>query len=404
MSKHDATIKELRGQVEQLQLRLRQAEDTLDAIRTGGVDALVVSGPQGDQVYTLTGADSAYRLLFETMNEGSATLGSDGTIFFCNSRLSAMLNTPMEAIVGGSMFSFAAEKDAASLASLLEKGVKEPQKREFALQSSDGKIVPSQISTSPLALDGSSVICMILTDLTERKRVEEDLIRSNKDLQQFAYVASHDLQEPLRNVTSCLQLLEKEYKDKLGADADQYIRYAVEGAARMKALILDLLTYSRVATKVRAPERINCEQLLGKTLNSLSVLISEAGAAVSHDPLPSVFGDEPQLLQVFQNLVQNSIKFRRDEPPQIHVSASKKKIDWVFSVKDNGIGIESQHLDRIFVIFQQLHKRGEYDGAGMGLAIAKKVVERHGGRIWAESQPGVGTTLYFTIPEKENQM
>ena len=240
-----------------------------------------------------------------------------------------MLNTPMEAIVGGSIFGFAAEKDAASLASLLEKGVEEPQKRELALQSSDGKIVPCQISTSPLALNGSSVICMILTDLTERKRVEEDLIRSNKDLQQFAYVASHDLQEPLRNVASCLQLLEKEYKDKLDADADQYIRYAVEGAVRMKALILDLLTYSRVATKVRAPERINCEQLLGKTLNSLSVLISEAGAVVTHDPLPAVFGDESQLLQVFQNLIQNAIKFRRDEPPQIHVSAwqERKRVD-----------------------------------------------------------------------------
>jgi PAS domain S-box-containing protein len=403
MSRNDDTIKELRGQVEQLQSRLREAEDTLDAIRTGGVDALLVSGPHGDQVYTLTGADSVYRLLFETMEEGSATLGPDGSIFFCNSKLSTMLNTPMETILGGSILRFVPEEDAASLAVLLKKGLEEPQKKEIVLKSRDGQVVPCQVSTSPLALNGSSVICMILTDLTERKRVEEDLIRSNKDLQQFAYVASHDLQEPLRNVASCLQLLEKEYKDKLDADADQYIRYAVEGAVRMKALILDLLTYSRVATKVRAPERINCEQLLDKTLDGLSVLISEAGAVITYDPLPIVFGDQSQLLQVFQNLIQNAIKFRRDERPQIHVSAAKKGNEWIFAVKDNGIGIESQHLDRIFVIFQQLHKRGKYEGAGMGLAIGKKIIERHGGRIWAESQPGAGTTIYFTIHEKEDQ-
>jgi PAS domain S-box-containing protein len=403
MSKSHLTKQELLAENERLRLRLQEAEDTLEAIRTGGVDALVVSGPNKDQVYTLTGADRAYRLLFETMEEGSATLGSDGTIFFCNTKLSAMLKAPMEKIVGQSFAPFMVMDDSEWFAALLEGGLEGPQKKEIGLKSADGHIIPCQLSISPLSLEDSSAICLVLTDLTERKRVEEDLIRSNKDLQQFAYVASHDLQEPLRNVASCLQLLEKGYKDKLDADADQYIRYAVEGAVRMKALILDLLTYSRVATKVRAPERVNCEQLLDKTLKSVSVLISEAGAAITHDPLPTVLGDEPQLLQVFQNLIQNAIKFRRDEPPRIHLSATKKGKDWGFSVKDNGIGIQSQHLDRIFVIFQQIHKRGEYEGAGMGLAIVKKIIERHGGRIWAESQPGVGTTMYFTIPEKEDQ-
>ena len=255
--------------------------------------------------------------------------------------------------------------------------------------------------------DGSFLILEMGIEITERKRAEyelkqtlTDLIRSNQDLRQFAYVASHDLQEPLRNVATSLQLLEKEYKNKLGPDADQYIDYAVEGAVRMKALILDLLEYSRVATKGKPPDWIDSKQVLDSTLNRLHSAIAETGAVITHDPLPTIFGDDTQLLQVFQNLIQNAIKFRSNEPPRIHVSAAKNDGEWTFSVKDNGIGIESRYLDRIFVIFQRLHKRSEYDGTGMGLAIAKKVVERHGGRIWAESEPGVGTTFYFTLPEK----
>ncbi len=167
----------------------------------------------------------------------------------------------------------------------------------------------------------------------------------------------------------------------------------------MKALILDLLAYSRVATRGKPPEPVDCEQALDLTLRNLRSAINENGATVTHDPLPTIFGDDSQLLQVFQNLIGNAIKFRRDEPPQIHVSAVKNKNEWVFSIKDNGIGIESRHLDRIFVIFQRLHKRSQYEGTGMGLAIVKKVVERHGGRVWVESEVGVGTTFYFTMPQ-----
>jgi PAS domain S-box-containing protein len=255
--------------------------------------------------------------------------------------------------------------------------------------------------------DGSMLILEMGIDITERNKAEAslkqtlaELTRSNEDLQQFAYVASHDLQEPLRNVASCLQMLEKKYKNNLGADGDQYIHHAVEGAVRMKALITDLLEYSRVATRGKLPKRTDCEQLLDQTLKNLRMAISEAGAMISHDPLPAIFGDDSQLLLVFQNLLQNAIKFRKDVAPEIHVSAVKNKKEWIFSIKDNGIGIESQHLDRIFVIFQRLHKRSQYDGTGMGLAIVKKVVERHGGRIWVVSEPRAGSTFYFTIPEK----
>jgi PAS domain S-box-containing protein len=253
-------------------------------------------------------------------------------------------------------------------------------------------------------------LIFILLDVTEREIAEnnlrrhaQELVRSNADLQQFAYVASHDLQEPLRNVASCLQLLEKKYKNKLDANADLYIYHAVEASVRMKTLILDLLAYSRIGTKGKPPQRIDCEQILDQTVRNLRAAVADVGAVITHDPLPTISGDDTQLLQVFQNLIGNSIKFHKDDPPQIHVSAVKNKNEWIFSVRDNGIGIESRHLDRIFVIFQRLHKRSQYGGTGMGLAIVKKVVERHNGRVWVESEFGSGTTFYFTIPEKGTQ-
>ncbi len=256
--------------------------------------------------------------------------------------------------------------------------------------------------------DGSFLILEMGIDITERNQAEDalkqtlaDLTRSNADLEQFAYVASHDLQEPLRNVASCMQMLEKGYKAKLGPDADQLMHYAVDSVARMKALIQDLLSYSRISTKGRLPEATDCETILEQTLSNLRSAIEETRAVVTHDLLPTVSADPAQLVQVFQNLVGNAVKFRSEESPHIHVSAVKNGSEWIFAVRDNGIGVESRHLERIFVIFQRLNKRTEYGGTGMGLAIVKKIVERHRGRIWVESEPGKGTTFYFTIPAKE---
>jgi len=258
-------------------------------------------------------------------------------------------------------------------------------------------------------IDGSLLILEMGIDITEQKHAEEarkqildELIRSNADLEQFAYVASHDLQEPLRNVASCMQLLEKRYKGKLDAEADKLIWYAVDSVARMKALIIDLLAYSRVSTRGKALKPLDFEELLQQTLRALRPSIAETGAAITHDPLPTVEGDFTQLMQVVQNLISNAIKFRGAEPPQIHVSASRNGEEWIFSVKDNGIGIEQRHLDRIFLIFQRLHKKAQFEGTGMGLAIVKKIIERHQGRIWVESEPGKGSTFYFTIPAKED--
>jgi len=231
--------------------------------------------------------------------------------------------------------------------------------------------------------------------LEERAR---DLSRSNADLEQFAYVASHDLQEPLRMVASYVQLLERRYKDKLDDAARDFIGYAVEGVTRMRRLIEDLLAYSRVGTRGQPPAPVDVGAVVATAQKNLERAIAESGAEITRDDLPEVLADEGQLVQVFQNLIGNAVKFRREEPPRVHVGARREGGDWVFSVGDNGIGIESGYFERIFVIFQRLNPREIYPGTGIGLAITKKIVERHGGRIWVESTPGQGSTIWFKIP------
>jgi hypothetical protein len=210
-------------------------------------------------------------------------------------------------------------------------------------------------------------------------------------------VASHDLQEPLRMVASFTQLLARRYKDKLDKDAHEFINYAVDGATRMQTLISDLLTYSRVGTQMKPFEEVSCEKILEQVLRSLRVAITDNHAKITLDPLPKLMADGMQLGQLFQNLITNALKFHGENAPQIHIGAVETETGWKFSVRDNGIGIQEEHTDRIFIIFQRLHTKAEYPGTGIGLAICKKIVERHGGRIWIEPTPGGGTTFYFTI-------
>ncbi|WP_447599394.1 sensor histidine kinase [Nitrospira sp. Nam80] len=226
-----------------------------------------------------------------------------------------------------------------------------------------------------------------------------ELGRSNAELQQFAYVASHDLQEPLRMVSSYTQLLAKRYRGRLDADADDFIGFAVDGAARMQKLIQDLLAYSRVSTRGLERQSVSMDTVLGYVTDMLQLTIKDTDAVVTHDSLPSIKADERQMTQLFQNLISNATKFRGCQPPRIHISAKRLDGEWLFSVHDNGIGIDTQYADRIFVIFQRLHNREEYPGTGIGLAICKKIVERHGGRIWMESEPGQGSTFFFTVSD-----
>lgn len=258
--------------------------------------------------------------------------------------------------------------------------------------------------------DRITAVLGISRDITSLKEAElalekkaADLERSNKELEQFAYVASHDLQEPLRMVSNYLQLLQRRYRGQLDESADEFIGFAVDGASRMKILINDLLAYSRVGTRGKPFAPVSAERLLQKALDNLQISIEDSEACITHDPLPTIMADANQMVQLFQNLIGNAIKFRGEARPQIHVGVTQQEDVWQFSIHDNGIGIDPKFTERIFVIFQRLHTRTEYDGTGIGLAICKKIIERHHGQIRVDSQPGVGTTFFFTIPKNHEK-
>jgi PAS domain S-box-containing protein len=278
---------------------------------------------------------------------------------------------------------------------------------EWSFIRCDGSAFDAELTFNTITLKGQKYFQAIIRDITERKQAAEqmkkltqELERSNTDLAQFAYVASHDLQEPLRMVTSFVQLLQHRYQGKLDKDADEFISYAVDGASQMQRLINDLLKYSRVGTHGKTLEPTNCNIVITHAISNLSKTIKEADAIINIDHLPTISADYTQLVQLFQNLIGNAIKYHGKKQPEILIRATNKGDNWLFSVRDNGIGIDKDYIDKIFVIFQRLHNKSQYPGMGIGLSICKKIVERHGGRIWVESKPGQGSTFYFTIPNK----
>ena len=305
------------------------------------------------------------------------------------------------------------EKTRSELAAPIKKenkliGVFDIQSDRFnAFDESDVKTIETLSTQIAVAFENARLFEQAQKEIRERKKAQkklkqlaEELASSNKELEHFAYIASHDLQEPLRMVASYVQLLARRYGDKIDGSAHEFMDFAIDGASRMQKMINDLLIYSRVGTRGKPFVAIDCESVLGQALDNLKMAIKESKAKVTHDSLPEVKADETQLVQLFQNLISNSLKFREKKKLHIHVSAEKNCKEWIFSVHDNGIGIDSQHTERIFQIFQRLHNKKEYPGTGIGLAVCKRIVERHKGRIWVESQPGKGATFYFTIPER----
>jgi PAS domain S-box-containing protein len=275
---------------------------------------------------------------------------------------------------------------------------------ELSGRRKDRTEFPIELMLSPLAGAEEILVTAAIRDISVRKAAEADLLhkveelnRSNEELEQFAYIASHDLQEPMRMVASYTQLLSRRYKGKLDSDADEFIAFAVDGATRMQRLIQDLLAYSRVGTKGKELLNTSSEDALRHALSNLRGAVEESGALVTHDPLPEVLADEMQLIQLFQNLVGNAIKYQNGGTPKIHIGALNGGKQYKFSVRDNGLGIDPQYFERIFGMFQRLHKREEFAGTGIGLAICKKIVERHGGQISVESQPGIGSTFRFDL-------
>jgi light-regulated signal transduction histidine kinase (bacteriophytochrome) len=269
--------------------------------------------------------------------------------------------------------------------------------RDLFGRRKDGGEIPVEIGLNPIETGEGLFVLASVVDISPRKRAEEELRRSNDELERFAYVASHDLQEPLRTVTSYMQLLSRRHRDQLSGDAVEFIDFAVAGAKRMQRLIQDLLAFSRVGTRGGSLVSIDANSVMTSVVGNLKAAINESDAVVTSDSLPSVLADPGQLEQLLTNLVGNALKFRGAETPQVHVGVRREGRFARFSIRDNGIGVDSQFFDRIFVIFQRLHGRDDYPGTGVGLAVCKKIVERHGGRIWVDSVPGAGATFHFTL-------
>jgi PAS domain S-box-containing protein len=285
-------------------------------------------------------------------------------------------------------------------------GEENADRGETTVIRKDGQLVNIEYSIKRIEDGKAPRMVSLIRDITEQKKAEkklkqksEDLVKSNAELEQFAYVASHDLREPLRTVSSYVQLLQNRYADKLDKQANEFIDFTVDGVKRMDQLINDLLSYSRVSRIDQEFETVNLEDTMEIVKVNLRDIIQKNNAVITSDPLPEVKAIKLQMVQLFQNLLSNAIKFRSERTPVIHIGVKKQKLKWEISVHDNGIGIDEKYKEKIFVIFQRLHSRKVYQGTGIGLAICKKIAERHGGKIWVESEPGKGSTFYFTIKD-----
>ena len=360
-------------------------------------------------------SEERFRLLFQQAAVGIKRLTPQERMLEVNDKFCEILGYSREELLSLSLKDYTHPDDwppeRTQVARLLAREISSYTIEKRCLRK-DGRVIWVRV-TSSLPSGSDRPIewwISVVEDITHDKQADEtvrrtadELARSNKDLEQFAYVASHDLQEPLRMVAGYLQLLSERYRGQIDEKADKYIAYAVDGAARMSTLIRDLLAYSRVSTRAEELSPTSSQDALDFALKNLQSAIEESGAAVTHDPLPVVRADKTQLTQVLQNLVGNALKFRDPErPPQIHVGVQQEQGRWTFSVADNGEGFEQQYEEKIFVIFQRLHGRGSFPGTGIGLAICRRIVERHGGRIWAHGEPGKGSTFFSPFQDKRS--
>jgi PAS domain S-box-containing protein len=352
--------------------------------------------------------------LYDFAPVGYFTLDEKGLVLEVNLTGASLLGVPRHNLINRVFSRFVAPDFEGKFYAHLRRALQGETKQmcELKCKKKDGALFYAQLETMAVNdVEGNRRhLRTAITDITERKQAEEnlkktmaELTRSNTELEEFAYIVSHDLREPLRMVSSFMELLRRRYKDKLDADGNEFISLAADGAKRMNMLIKDLVAYSRVGFGGEKFKPTDCGDILSQTLENLKVTIKANDAVVTHNSLPMITAAASQIIELFQNLIGNAIKFRAKEPPHIHVSAKEGEKEWIFSVRDNGIGIDPQYKERIFAVFRRLHGREEYSGSGIGLSICRKIVERHGGRIWVASEPGRGSTFYFTIPTMAGQ-
>ncbi|MBN2529039.1 MAG: PAS domain S-box protein [Deltaproteobacteria bacterium] len=346
--------------------------------------------------------EAKFSTVFHSSTVGKSLTGADGTLLEINEAFANMLGYTVSEMLKINFANITHPEDIAESQKLIKDlldGIAETREIEKRYIHKNGSIVWTSVSTRLLRNAENKPVYFVtsINNITPLKDAMAQLERSNRDLEQFAYMASHDLQEPLRMVSSYTQLLAKRYVGKLDEDADEFIHYAVNGANRMQQLIKDLLQFSRVTTKGKSLEPVDTHSALAEAIGNLEMMISDKKAIISAAQLPVVMADKGQLVRVFQNLICNAIKFSGESKPNVTVSAQRNKCDWQFCVTDNGIGIDKKYFDKIFEIFQHLNSSSHYEGTGIGLAISKRIIERHGGRIWVESSPGNGSSFYFTL-------
>jgi PAS domain S-box-containing protein len=349
-------------------------------------------------------AEARFRVAVEASPHGMMMVDPDGHIILVNREVERLFGYRRDELLGQPVELLVPAQTRAHHPGLRATFHDKPQRRSMGAgrdlfgRRKDGGEIPVEIGLNPIETDEGLFVLASVVDTGPRRRAEEELRRSNEELERFAYVASHDLQEPLRTVNSYVQLLARRYREQLGGDAADFIDYALGGVARMQHLIEDLLAFSRVGTGAGTPVATSLDAVLHAALENLRAAVEDSGAIVTHGALPEVLADPGQVEQLLTNLLGNALKFRGAETPRVHVAARRDGRHWIVTVADNGIGNDPQYFDRVFVIFQRLHARDTYPGTGVGLAICKKIVERHGGRMWIESRPEAGATFCFSIP------
>lgn len=381
-------------------------EQVLSALESNA-DSIAIGIARNLSIQALSASEAKYRNLFENASDLIQSIKADGSFAFVNNSWHRVLGYTPEELKSLSLFKIVDLSNEAYCRVVLQQVVKGQslEKVELQLITKEGRLINVEGNASPLAVDGQMVASMILRDMTDYKRSQaalkaqaEELKRSNADLEQFAAVASHDLQEPLRGIAGCLQILEKKYKNALDEEANQLIDFSVQGSLRMRQLINSLLLLSRVNSKPKDFKPVNLAKIINQVLANLQASIKESGAIITYDVLPTIMADETQLIQLFQNLIANAIKFCQDKSPSIYIRSIFRSHAWVISIKDNGIGFSQDRSKEVFMPFKRLHAAGTYQGNGIGLAICKKIVERHGGQIRAKSQVGKGSTFYLSLP------
>lgn len=423
------TYDQLVSENDNLRLQLEEANETIDAIRTGQIDALVVKGKEGHELYTLKTADQTYRVFIEKMTEGAVTLNQEGIVIYSNSQFASTLNVPLSRVLGEKFDTFISPEYKEQFKDLFEKGWKEDCKGEVILSCKDC-LKPFQLSLTTLELDEGISLSIILTDLTLQKETQKQLKSyneqleeinyalelSNNDLQQFASVASHDLQEPLRKIQIFSDLLKNKHLNELAPTALGYLEKIISSSARMNTLINDILNYSKLSANDNKFEHTDLKHVVTELIDDFEILIKEKNATIMVEDLPCIEANPGQMRQVFQNLLSNALKFSKKGERPLIIFKNEKDVDTgsIFqnqqefeycsiSVKDNGIGFDEKYTNNIFTLFKRLHTKDQYEGTGIGLSITKKIIEKHNGTVIAKSKEGEGSEFIIVLPVLQKQ-